>query len=589
MAFSSRWKACGIIAAVLLLHVGILAHQAWNDAPTLDESGHLIAGISCWELGRTDLFCVNPPLVRCLAAVPSRFLDLTLDWKDYRDPPMRIEFALGRRLFYHNGMRAMHALRLGRLLCLPLSIVGALGCYFWARDLYGSWAGLSALVMWCACPNILAHAHLITSDLAATSLGLAACYLYWKWLKNSTWELTILTGIALGFAELAKFTLVLLYPVWVILLLVQLIRVSLGMRYAAGKIWRFAIIVILSLIVINGFYGFRGTGKRIRDRQLVAEIIRSNEQDGLFATVDRALLRSYVPIPLPLDYVTGIYVQKNEFQRGRKSFLFGRWLKGDGWWYYYLVCLGLKMPLGILGLIAVSVALGVMRRADVNWFDEFCVLLPAACLLVFVSSQTEVNHHLRYVLPAVPFLYVAASKCVQNQIWRGIRPVVVICLVWSCLSSAWCLPHSLSYFNETVGGPYHGHTVLSHSNTEWGQDLLYLKKWLQRNPTTEPVCLRYTQSCYPSSLGIDVERDDIWPCNRTAPRPGWYALTVNVLQNRANAERLRPYPVIGYAGYSIRIYRVGEQMHDTAQAPVSKPGAGNGTARREAKGRGESE
>ncbi len=44
--------------------------------------------------------------------------------------------------------------------------------------LYGSTAGLLSLTLWVFCPNILAHARLITTDVAATSMGVLATYVY---------------------------------------------------------------------------------------------------------------------------------------------------------------------------------------------------------------------------------------------------------------------------------------------------------------------------------------------------------------------------------------------------------------------------
>ncbi len=54
----------------LAAHAGLLAYSAWRHSPVLTEVGQLPAGISHWELGRFDLYRVNPPLVRLVAALP---------------------------------------------------------------------------------------------------------------------------------------------------------------------------------------------------------------------------------------------------------------------------------------------------------------------------------------------------------------------------------------------------------------------------------------------------------------------------------------------------------------------------------------
>jgi hypothetical protein len=56
-------------AALLLVHAGLLGYGVAVHSPTLDEVGHMAAGLSHWQLGRFDLYHVNPPLVRMVAVV----------------------------------------------------------------------------------------------------------------------------------------------------------------------------------------------------------------------------------------------------------------------------------------------------------------------------------------------------------------------------------------------------------------------------------------------------------------------------------------------------------------------------------------
>jgi hypothetical protein len=44
---------------------------------------------------------------------------------------------------------------------------------------------------------------------------------------------------------------------------------------------------------------------------------------------------------------------------------------------------------------------------------------------------------------------------------------------WMLSSSLWIYPHSLSYFNESIGGPLNGPKHLLGSNVDWGQDMQY--------------------------------------------------------------------------------------------------------------------
>jgi len=74
-----------------------LAWSAWRHSPVAAEYGHLPAGLSHFEIGRFDLYRVNPPLVRLVAAIPPFGQDPKTDWQHYsNDPLVRSEWGVGR-------------------------------------------------------------------------------------------------------------------------------------------------------------------------------------------------------------------------------------------------------------------------------------------------------------------------------------------------------------------------------------------------------------------------------------------------------------------------------------------------------------
>src|SRR5690606_2520807 len=64
-------------------------------------------------------------------------------------------------------------------------------------------------------------------------------------------------------------------------------------------------------------------------------------------------------------------------------------------------------------------------------------------------------------------------------------------------------PHSLSFFNEAVGGPRNGSQHLLGSNLDWGQDLRYVRAWMEdfeiRRLMPFSVLLTYD----PNSIGVE--------------------------------------------------------------------------------------
>jgi hypothetical protein len=135
----------------------------------------------------------------------------------------------------------------------------------------------------------------------------------------------------------------------------------------------------------------------------------------------------------------------------------------------------------------------------------------------------------------------AAAKlfCFENfpALRMSVRLFAAFALIWSVGSSLWVYPHSLSYFNESIGGPLNGPEHLLGSNVDWGQDLRYLKWWLEEHPEARPVYLAYFGYIYPEDVGINYtlpaidgafgENKSIVPLGLL---PGWYAVSENYLR-----------------------------------------------------------
>ncbi len=440
-------------------------------------------------------------------------------------------------------------------------MIGGYFCWRWASELYGTWAAALSLVLWCFSPNVIAWSATICPDVAAAPLGIAACYFFWRWLKKPDWFFALLAGVVLGLAELTKMTWMILFAVWPLIWLVWLW----GRRGDAVQLPRsrhalqLAGILATGLFVLNLGYSFRGTFTRLGDFTFVSRSLAGKESvvDGgqggnRFA---ESWLR-YAPVPLPRDYVQGADLEKVDFERGLPSYLFGQW-KQHGWWYYYIVCAVLKVPLGIwaVGFLAVGVRLGRVKPntrkqlesghegCRTNWLDEAVLLLPAIVLIVFVSSQTGFSRHFRYVLPAFPFLFVWISSVAKAAIHKPWTVGVCVAgsLTWVIASSLSVYPHSMSYFNELAGGPMGGPRYLLDANIDWGQDVLYLKAWCERHPEATPlhVLFRNTYSEDLLRLGNSVrnldtvkftnqmESADGHKPQELRPVPGWYAVSVH--------------------------------------------------------------
>jgi hypothetical protein len=384
-----------------------------------------------------------------------------------------------------------------------------------------------------------------------------------------------------------------------------------------------ALVLVIAVYAINVGYGFESTFQRLGDIPFVSRALGDPEvavppPEG--SNRFRGTWMEGLRVPVPANYLRGIDVQRRDFERINWSYLRGEW-RQDGWWYYYLYALGVKVPMGTWGLVALALVLGLTRRGyAASWRDELCLLAPLLVVLVLVSSQTGMNHHMRYVLPMFGFAFVWMSKVERSFqfsvfsfqfgsgrvaktvpatfdrtpvadasregdrhiLLRGLRKTsqsptrrfdrfvavaVVVCVAASVGSSMWVYPHSLSYFNELVGGPRYGYLHLNNSNIDWDQDLLYLKRWYDQHSEARPLgVVLFRGRATPSLAGIDAVKVPLAPGTRTpyplspeelGPQPGWYAVSVNWLVTRdgeyAYFRELKP---VGRAGYSIYIYHL---------------------------------
>lgn len=602
-----------IVTALILVHAVLLVVPLRRNFAVVDEVAHVPAGVSHWELGDFSLYRVNPPLARMLAALPVLLAhprtayDRLSHW-----PGTRAEWGVAYDFAALNAERYVELIDLARGPGVLWSLLGAWVIYLWGRDLYGRRGGCLGAALWVFDPTVLAFAPVVIPDVPAAVAGLVATYTFWRYLRHGSWRLAVGSGVLLGVAQLMKFTLVVLYVAWPLIALAH----HLGTTSAAGPrprlgrgVLQGAFIFLTSLYIINNGYFFRGTGRALGDLTFVSRTMTAQppgSAPGAWVNRFHGTWLGRVPLPVPADYVQGIDVQKREFENAPPSYMAGRW-RGRGWWYYYIYALSVKEPSGTLALVAVGLVLtACLHPSSASWPDELAVLLPAALVLALVSSETGLNQHMRYILPAFPFLAVATGKLAW--VFRARRPkagiLVLALLGWSAVSSLRVWPYSMSYFNEAAGGPENGYKCLAQSNIDWGQDLLELRGWLRRHPGARPLGLVFFHMIDPLIVGVDYRLPPLGPpgprgaaaegaldparAAEFGPHPGFYAVSVNYLAGITgsapdgqggwvNIDRpdafayFRHFRPIARAGYSINIYHITPAEADSVRRRLGLP------------------
>lgn len=535
-AYLDARRVAVAVAVLLLLHVVLAVRSLVGENPTVDEVVHLPAGVTYWQTGTFRMYHHNPPLVKLIAALPVVASRAKVDYRETSwttEPPNKA--AIAHEFMRLNADRYFELFTRARLLMPVFSVVGGLVVFAWSRRLYGPWGGLLSLSLWVLCPNVLAHTRLVTTDMGATALGVLATYLFWRYLKTPSWRLAALAGVALGLAQLTKFSLIILYGLWPLLALVRLAAAP-GLRKAVGRMALQGLaLVALSVFVIDLGYGFEGVGIPLGNYEFVCQtftkpvppgVRRPRSADDLLDGAYRYRINRFrgswlgvVPVPLPRHYLLGFDDQKLEAEGIPNKFLakpgvdlgplgeelqsYPVYLDGElrqrSWWYYYLMTLVYKVPEGTWALVVASLLVLVFsKRSRAEWFDEFAVLTVPAFVLFVMSVFTNINLGLRYVLPIFPYVFIATGKLAPwaaGLAGRRERAAALgflaLALAATAAATASIHPHYLAYFNAASGGPGRGSRHLIDSNLDWGQDLVSLRRWLAANAPGERVGLAY--------------------------------------------------------------------------------------------------
>ena len=563
---------------LLLIQASLLACLSWTASPNRTEVGHIGAAAYHWHTGKFDVFHVNPPLTRYITGLPILLSIPEYDWKPY-SPRLqdRSEWQIGNAFINANTPEKIHWITFfTRCSLIPIILLGSWFGYRFANALYGQTAGVIFLALWTFSPLVLTWGATICPDVCAASLGIIGAYTFWHWLKTPTWGKAITAGICLGLLPLTKITWIIAFPLWILIWLIWTIPyyIKRNPNISVPGWKQLVAILLLGVYMINIGYLFDGSFRQLKDYKFISHTLTGRDIDDKSYSVvtgnrfEKSWL-GYVPVPLPGEFVQGIDTQKLDFERGIESYLRGEYSQ-HGWWYYYAYTILIKEPLGTLclGVLAIIVTI-FLTQYNASWRDEMVVILPGLVFFVFVSSQDGFSLHPRYIIPALPFAYIWISKLGQSFTKKQhlLSTVTIVLLIWMVGSSLYYFPHSISYFNELVGGPKNGPKHLLGSNVDWGQNSYFLRKWYNKYPEARPIKITYSSTESLERLGI---KDNQQPSKE--PEPGWFALGVNEIYSSSKQyEYFKRFEPVDMIGYSIYIYHITSEEANRVRRELGLP------------------
>lgn len=533
-------------ALLLALHWWLGVTGWFGKTVTSDETAHLVSGYSYWKFNDYRLQPENGNLPQRWGALPLLLQQPQLEPGENPSAwSLSHVWAIGQKFFFESGNNTDYMLATARATMAGLGVLTGLMVYLWSRQLWGAAGGLLSLALYAVSPTMLAHTPLVTSDAAAMLCLLAASGAYWRHLQSGQASWWVLSPLATGLAAVAKFSFLILGPVFAILIAAHL-TVAPGPR--RPQIVRVALSVathaIAAVAVVWTCFGFRHSGFAPDMPAGWKYYIPWSELLPAAGFWRHALLALKEWQLLPEAYVHGFaYVLHAAQNRG--AFLAGEHSQ-TGWWWFFPYAFAIKSSLAELATWALA-ALVIARRwvggGSRGLADRLrplrAVLPLLALFLVYwaasVTSNLNIGH--RHLLPIYPPLFIIAGLLLHPGATRWLRIAAGALAGLAALESASARPHYLAYFNASVGGADQGWRHLVDSSLDWGQDLPGLSAWLRehRQPG-EKVYLSYFGMGDPRYEGIAAESlapyfQHYRPREWRELEPGLYCIGATMLQD----------------------------------------------------------
>ncbi len=499
-------------AAIILIAIFVVisASSVWQKSTTWDEPFHLTIGVTQLQTGDPRLNSDHPPLARLIAAIPTLFMSLDSVVDNMGVAWEQADLINAPNAFF--GTIEDRALWPARLIMLSFSVLLGALLYFWGLELFGPVRALLPLTLLVFCPPILANAPIVATDMPATSLMFASIYSWWRYLQAPNLKRLAWVCLSVGAAFTAKFTAILLVPLFIVLgastLALPAVLSGTGKFRLKIIVGGLLIIAFSTVLAIDLAYGFNGIFLTPTEYVLKAKELFSPLQIG--ANQLTQVWPMSLPVPLPFTYVSGFFsVFSNLSNDSLLTYFLGQAGYGERY-NYFLMLLLVKLPITTLLLIGLGFVRVLDRLPGDGWHQLFFILPPL--LIIGIASHGKMQLGIRHILPAFPFLFLLAGYAVEGayRFWQTF--IVSILLTLTVISSLAIHPYYLMYFNFLAGGPEQGWRIATEGN-DWAQGGSELRKWLQDRKITSVAFIHHGwNAAILNRAGITVTQP---PCNDT--------------------------------------------------------------------------
>jgi len=380
----------------------------------------------------------------------------------------------------------------GRYMMIVFSFLAALYVYWWCKDLYGGNKWIMPLVLLLFDPLYLAYSTLITTDLACGAFLVALLYHFRKYLLLGQPKQLLLAAFFTGVAIVTKQTM--LFVVFLLPLLSVLFSMGTKRKFnGKHSLINTAVFIGMILFVINSFYYFHHSFIPLGKYSFQSDSLRD---------VQHALsLLHWLPVPLPESFVQSIDMIKAhaEYGGGKADstfngvYLLGQLRLQDGFWYYYVVLLFYKMPIGTMLLFIGCVPL-LVRGVNKNGFVKSYMFLfiPAVYYFIILSFFNDFQIGVRHILLIFPLMYIGLGKLFYelNKSAFKYKVAAAIAVAYTFITVAMYYPYIISYTNEFLTDKKMVYKITVDSSIDYGQSDSSVNDFIKLHPsykTASPV------------------------------------------------------------------------------------------------------
>lgn len=613
-----------IVAGILTFHFILSLSVSSQESMVYDERAHIPAAYSYVRFGDMRLNPEHPPLIKDFAGIPLLFMQPTFpitstEWQSGANEQWSVGdmfISCTKPSVACNDGDAI--LFWSRLPITLLSVILGIVIFIWTRELAGTLAGLFAVTLYSFDPNIIAHNHYVTTDIGIALFIFLAFYFFVRFLKNPRFKNVLLAGIFLGLAELAKFSAVLLFPVFGLFILLYALtkqkpesdtHSTLTFKWHSLLEYSLKYIGIIFVCFTAIWLLYAANVSHMPADKVVglADLFLSQPNTPAKITHDIIVQMSGPTLLRPFaEYFVGVAKVFSRFESGNVYYYFGTVGTEASKSYFPMVFI-LKETLTFLFLIIVTFLYATYRifksmaeKTTSFWnffshsFQDNIVQYISVFFILFysfISITGNLNIGFRHLFPILPFLYMLVAKTTfdffeqhsHERITKKALSFILGGLIFSIVAiPILAYPNYLSYFNVAVGGHLNGYKYVTDSNYDWGQDLKRLRNFIEAHnrcilgiavseddcslatnyPVIDKIRVDYFGGAIPTYY-LKNKYDGWWAARK--PEAGWYAISAFFYQQSLYETRqpgdngyewLKDITPVTRAGDSIFIYYI---------------------------------